>query len=557
MRKFSLLQANIGRFGLNAEKYFQSVNFTIFFNLKSSDYVNISLVCVKWYRIILGLRQLNRTTFEECFQNGQIYFRCFENNFSPAQRHSHSSAILNEKLFIFGGLSGTSTSYNDLWMFDLSTKAWSRPSSSGTYPSPKAAASFLPYDQSLILYGGYSHPYSYPFNQQVNFFDEFHVYDTKKHSWHQQFFSQDSPKLAGHSASIIQKSKLILFGGCNGSLGNKTNSIYCLDITANEWINLNRKIEGFRPEPRYGHSQITLDDERILIIGGCGGPNKQFDDLWILNWPKDSGLNVYWQQVKVNNLINSPSQLYCIPFVQCGQKIVTLGKPRSNINTSYASLHLNSLIQSNQSDVPLTIYGQNKQAQERKCTCSCNNIIPSKKQKENGLELTSESNKSDTANLNLLNKSQRNTIKRLEALKKIATKFNKLKDEKEIKLIQQLNSTTSLTTTQNNCVLHSKLMQLFVLDISNLFNPVDCRNDIVNNINSVNWQVPIAHFSSHSPSDTILYTLAKGIDEIILFGGMELDSQGPSLKPCYENFVKHRVSNKIYILKPNNLFISK
>ena len=69
-----------------------------------------------------------------------------------------------------------------------------------------------------------------------------------------------------------------------GTLGNKTNSIYCLDLNTYHWINCAssgvdmltvnnsnsgkvRKVDGYRPEPRYGHSQITLDDERILIIG--------------------------------------------------------------------------------------------------------------------------------------------------------------------------------------------------------------------------------------------------------------------------------------------------
>ncbi len=66
---------------------------------------------------------------------------------------------------------------------------------------------------------------------------------------------------------------MILFGGCNGSLGNKTNSVYSFDLNRLEWDSfpnesrLNRKIDGFKPETRYGHSQITIDDQRVLIIG--------------------------------------------------------------------------------------------------------------------------------------------------------------------------------------------------------------------------------------------------------------------------------------------------
>lgn len=197
-----------------------------------------------------------------------MYWKCFENKFSPTQRHSHSSTRIGDKLFIFGGLSGTSTSYNDLWIFDLNNKTWSRPSTSGSYPSPKAAASLLSYqNKSLILYGGYSHPYSYPFNQQVNFFDELHIYSMNKDTYmcSQILFSQDAPKLAGHTASIIDNNKMILFGGCNGSLGNKTNTVHCLDLENFNWMNIvygntstmstsklpntnTRQIDGFRPE---------------------------------------------------------------------------------------------------------------------------------------------------------------------------------------------------------------------------------------------------------------------------------------------------------------------
>jgi hypothetical protein len=131
-------------------------------------------------------------------------------------------------------------------------------------------------------------------------------------------------------------------------------------------------------KPRYGHSQITLDDERILIIGGCGGPNKQYDDIWILNWPKDYNLNASWQQVLIHNHINSPSQLYCMSFVRCNNKLVTLGKPRmpsSSIQSSFTGLIGEQFIKNdniNGLNNPLTIYGPSKTAQPRRCSCSSN-----------------------------------------------------------------------------------------------------------------------------------------------------------------------------------------
>lgn len=182
---------------------------------------------------------LNKSIFSSCFQTGEIQWRCFEHPLSnsttnlalPQQRHSHSCAIIEHKLYIFGGLSATSTSYNDLWALDLTTKRWHRPTCTGKFPSPKAAATLLGREKAnqaeLLLYGGYSHPFSYPINQQVNFFEEFHVFCAKRNVWDLVYFTEDSPKLAGHSASLIGN-QMILFGGCNSTLSNKSNSVYCL-----------------------------------------------------------------------------------------------------------------------------------------------------------------------------------------------------------------------------------------------------------------------------------------------------------------------------------------
>ena len=342
----------------------------------------------------------NEANFRECFDNGKINWKQFEfenSKHSPSQRHSHSSCRIKNSIYVFGGLSSTSTAYNDLWLFDLNSKIWSRPNTNGSYPSPKAAATMISHNNKLFLYGGYSHPYSY-LHQQVSFFDEFHVFCTENSQWNQILFSQEAPKLAGHTASVINGNKMILFGGCNGSLGNKTNAVYCLDLDKFEWENYTsststdskltlRELDGIKPECRYGHSQITLDEERVLIIGGCGGPNKQFDDVWILNWPKDKLAHAHWQKIIVNNLINSPAQNYCISFVFVGKdkKLITFGKPRIPPPASLAS---NSKIENrpailnpyvgligeeflnntNYSNV-YTITGNPKLTLPRKCTC--------------------------------------------------------------------------------------------------------------------------------------------------------------------------------------------
>lgn len=96
------------------------------------------------------------------------------------------------------------------------------------------------------------------------------------------------------------------------------------------------------------------------------------------------------------------------------------------------------------------------------------------------------------------------------------------------------------------CVIHSKLMQVFVLDLSKCLSKSE-------SFPSVSWQTPIAHFKN-APNDTVLFSLALGIDEILLFGGMEIDSDmDKNLRPSFE-YIKHRVSNKLFLMKPRQLF---
>ncbi len=73
-------------------------------------------------------------------------------------------------MYVFGGCTSTSTTFNDLWRLDCTTRTWSRPISTGTYPSPKACAVMVLYERQncLILFGGWTHPSLYPLHQVMN-----------------------------------------------------------------------------------------------------------------------------------------------------------------------------------------------------------------------------------------------------------------------------------------------------------------------------------------------------------------------------------------------------
>ena len=48
---------------------------------------------------------------------------------------------------------------------------------------------------------------------------------------------------------------------------------------------------------RYGQSQIVLSPDHLLVMGGCGGPNNEYADIWMLNM---EALPWSWVQMEVS-----------------------------------------------------------------------------------------------------------------------------------------------------------------------------------------------------------------------------------------------------------------
>ena len=268
------------------------------------------------------------------------------------KRYSHSAVYddATDSMFIFGGCTSTATTFNDLWRLDLTTRRWHRPIATGTYPSPKACSVLVKYKKKLILFGGWTHPSMYPLHRW-RLFNELHSYDIENSTWTQlltpapanrENLEDDTlrpPTMAGHSATI-HRGKLIVFGGLQkqrNSIGQFSSSsdVWSFDLERMSWMQ--EDIPEPRPTPRYGQSQLYLDETHLLILGGCGGPSNIFNDVWLLSMGQANqssqnlpGGTVHWKwsRCRVDNSLHGANHMWCHPAVKVGDFAVILGKNR-------------------------------------------------------------------------------------------------------------------------------------------------------------------------------------------------------------------------------------
>ena len=72
----------------------------------------------------------------------------------------------------------------------------------------------------------------------------------------------------GHTTTLIEDKKLLIFGGFDGT--NTLNDTFIYDIKKKEWKKI--KIEGKPPNPRAGHtSTLIKETSEIFIFGGTEG----------------------------------------------------------------------------------------------------------------------------------------------------------------------------------------------------------------------------------------------------------------------------------------------
>jgi N-acetylneuraminic acid mutarotase len=235
---------------------------------------------------------------------------------APAPRQGHSAAWDDGsgELLVFGG-HAADRFFDDLWAYSPRTQTWRPIATQGETPSARsrAGAAWDEEHRQLYLFGG---------SGVAGYTDELWRFDVETRAWQQLETEGTSPR-AGEDLSLVWdpvQEQLLAYGGTRGEGG--TSDLHAYRPAANAWISLGNQD---RPEPvrRYRHSAVWDPvGERMLVFAGYGGPEvgSYLDDLWSYDPAADT-----WEQLDAGQTAPPPRAWHRAAWDPVQERLLVLG----------------------------------------------------------------------------------------------------------------------------------------------------------------------------------------------------------------------------------------
>ncbi|KAK9509943.1 hypothetical protein O3M35_004827 [Rhynocoris fuscipes] len=281
------------------------------------------LVCRKWYHSVKNVIKRKKVNFNRALGNFKTQWKEIH-RYDTDERYGHSTCVHRYTMFVFGGISKDGKVCDDMWALNLSNKRWIELNPIGECPYPKGYATMVHYNGNLIVFGG-SADLS-PFEQPVSLYNDINVYSIERNAWSLEITASrppldNPPQITGHTATV-HKHYMIVFGGFQKYTGD-SNDIWCLNLTNYDWIS--KVTNETKPPRRRGHSQIAINDDHLIILGGWYGESniKLNDDIWMLNM---SGNIWIWSKISIGNPEFAAPQLWCQPACKVDNLVAVVCK---------------------------------------------------------------------------------------------------------------------------------------------------------------------------------------------------------------------------------------
>ncbi|KAM0192621.1 hypothetical protein ACHAPI_008205 [Fusarium lateritium] len=176
----------------------------------------------------------------------------------------------NNQIYAFGGFDQyTDEVYNHVLRLDLVSHQWNLVDNYGDIPGVRMGhTATLHQGSKLLVFGGE--------NEHRTYLSDLIVFDLKTAHWTQPQVSGPIPKGRARHAAVLHEDKLFIIGGITGQNNYVLDDICYLDLKTFTWS------KSWRFVGRFDHSAYIWGD-RVWVFGGLSEDMDKVSDLWWLD----------------------------------------------------------------------------------------------------------------------------------------------------------------------------------------------------------------------------------------------------------------------------------
>ncbi|KAI1435543.1 kelch domain-containing protein [Xylaria sp. CBS 124048] len=189
----------------------------------------------------------------------------------------------HNQIYAFGGFDQyTDEVYNHVLKLDLVSHQWSLVDNYGDIPGVRMGHTATLYQgDKLLVFGGE--------NEHRTYLSDLIVFDLKTAHWTQPHVTGPVPKGRARHAAVLHEDKLFIIGGITGHDNYVLDDICYLDLKTYTWS------KSWRFVGRFDHSAYIWAD-RVWVFGGLSEDMDKVSELW-------------WLDLKGNPAFDSPSHI--------------------------------------------------------------------------------------------------------------------------------------------------------------------------------------------------------------------------------------------------------
>ncbi|OMJ71786.1 hypothetical protein SteCoe_29907 [Stentor coeruleus] len=125
----------------------------------------------------------------------------------PAARKNFCSKVINDKIWLFGGVSDKGVHLNDVWNYHINDNYWEKVTTQGNEPKSRELASCeLVIGGGVVIYGG---------RDSITIFNDFYYYDSNNRYWMSLNDGADFPSGRYSTCIIPYAFNMLIIGGAD------------------------------------------------------------------------------------------------------------------------------------------------------------------------------------------------------------------------------------------------------------------------------------------------------------------------------------------------------